>query len=79
MISRFGSGGGGLAELPHHVDRHVVALRIERMKEHAVQQRRTGQLEIALLLQFARQRLQQRLADLDPAARQMPARGSSCA
>ena len=74
-ISRLGCGGAGLAEVAHHVDRHVVAPRIERMEEHAVQHRRPGQLDVALLRKFARQRLQQRLAGLDPAAGQMPAVG----
>ena len=65
----------GLAEFAHDIDRHVVAPRIERMKEDAMQRRRPGEFDIALLRQFARERFQQRLAGLDPAAGQMPAVG----
>ena len=64
-----------LPELPHHIERDVIAHRIARMEIDAVQFRRPGQFDIALLAEFARQRLEQRLARLHPAAREMPAAG----
>src|SRR5689334_10990842 len=45
------------------------------MKKHAMKDRRTGEFEVALLPQLARQRLRQRLASFDAAARQVPSSG----
>ena len=62
-----------LAEIAHHKERDVVAPGIAVVEKYAVQRGRTDELDIAFLAQFPRQRLRDRLAGLDPAARQMPA------
>jgi hypothetical protein len=43
------------------------------VEENSVQPRRRRHLDVALLAQLPRHRLGERLAGLDPAARQMPA------
>jgi len=43
----------GLAEVAHHIDRHMVAIRIEWMKIDAVQRRRTGEFDIAFFRKLA--------------------------
>ena len=62
-----------LAELPDHVDRDMVAAGDMAVEEQAVQHRLAGQFDPPLLHQFAAQRIEEGLADLDAAARQMPA------
>jgi len=64
---------GVLAEFAHDVERHVVAPRRPLVEEHAVQGRRRGQQDIAFLGQLARERREERLAGLHPAAGQVPA------
>ena len=71
-ISRPGTGRR-LAKAAHHVERNVIAAGNAVVEEQAEQLRRLGRLDIALLPQFARERLRQGLARLDPAARQVPA------
>ena len=72
-ISRSGTGAADLAECAHHEHRDVIAAGRPVVEEHAVQLRRRGHLDVALLAQLARGCFEQGLADLDPAARQMPA------
>ena len=73
MISR-GGAARRLREIAHHEHRHMIAARDARVEEDAVQDRRAERRDAALLHQFARQRLPDGLAGLDPAAGQMPAR-----
>ena len=52
----------------------MVAPRRARVEEQTVQARRGGEADVALLRQFARQRLDAALTRLDAAAGQVPAR-----
>ena len=51
----------------------MIAPRRSAIEVDGVEDRRLGQLDIALLAQFALQRGEQRLAGFDAAARQVPA------
>ncbi len=62
-----------LAERAHDIERDMIAPRHAAVEIDRVQNRRLGQLDIALLAQFALQRRQKRFAVLDAAAGQMPA------
>src|SRR3954471_15828668 len=62
-----------LPELPDHVDRDVVAEGDVAVEKYAVQDGFAGEVDPSFLHQFAPQRFEKALADLDPAARQMPA------
>src|SRR5262249_51835048 len=57
----------------HHEHRHVIAAGDPLVKEYAVQPRWRRGLDIGLLAQLADEGVDQRLAWLNPAARQMPA------
>jgi len=62
----------GLSERPHDEQRNMVAPGVPVVEEDSVQPRRLADVDIALFAQLARDRLDQRLAGLNPAARQMP-------
>src|SRR5262249_16089975 len=67
-----GDGGRRLAKCAHHEERDVIAAGSAIVEENSVQPRRRRHLDVALLAQLPRQRLGERLAGLDPAARQVP-------
>src|SRR5215470_3138496 len=62
-----------LAEVRHHEYRHVIAAGDPLVKEDAVQPGWRRGLDIGLLAQLANKRIDQRLARLNPAPRQVPA------
>src|SRR5215467_11095859 len=62
-----------LAEVRHHEYRHMIAAGDPFVKEDAVQPGWRRRLDIGLLAQLANERIDQRLARLDPAPRQVPA------
>ena len=62
-----------LAEIAHDVQRDMIAPRRPPVEVDAVQLRRSSDLNIAFLGQFARQGFEKRLAGLHAAAGQMPA------
>src|SRR5262249_19230598 len=66
-------GYRGLAECSHDEECDVITPGDAIVEEYSLRLRWRRHLDIALLLQFPRQRLTHRLADLDPAARQVPA------
>ncbi len=63
----------GLLEILNNENRHMIATRNPLIEKDSVQPWRAGETDIALLRQFPHQRLQHGLADLHPAARQVPA------
>src|SRR5437660_4805516 len=68
-----GDGRCDLAEVRHHEHRHVIAAGDPLVEEYAVQPGWRRRLDIGLLPQLANERIDQRLAWLNPTARQMPA------
>ena len=62
-----------LAKLVDHIDRDMVAAGDMAVEEHAEQSGFANKLDSALFHQFALQRVAKCFADLDAAARQMPA------
>ena len=58
----------------HHIQSDMVPSRDPAVEVETVEARRLGQCDAGLLGEFARQRLQRRLANLDAAARKLPAR-----
>ena len=62
-----------LPEVAQHEHCDVVAPRHTAVEKNAVQHRRRGRLDVALLRELADQRVDHSLAGLDPAARQVPA------
>src|SRR5580692_8046104 len=62
-----------LPERAHDIERDMVTPRQPAIEIDGVKDRRFAQFDIALFAQFALQRRNQRLADFDAAARQMPA------
>src|SRR6266705_369536 len=62
-----------LAEVRHDVYRHVIAAGDPLVKEYGMQPGWRRRLDIGLLAQLANECFDQRLARLDPAARQVPA------
>ena len=61
-------------EIADEVKQHMVAPARLAVEMHRPQRGRRGQRDLAFLQQFPHQRLARRLADLDAAARQLPAR-----
>src|SRR5262245_3132460 len=61
-----------LVEFAYDVERDMIALRNAAVEIDAAQLRRAGQLDVSFLAHLTRKRVEQRLAGLDAAARQMP-------
>ena len=59
--------------MPDDIDRDVVAAGDVAVEEQAMQDRLAGQFDPPLLHQFPPQGFEKGFADLDPAARQVPA------
>src|SRR5262249_52944104 len=62
-----------LPEVLHHEHRHMVAARDPPVKENTMQPGWCRRLDIGLLPQLSNERIEERLAGLDPTARQVPA------
>jgi hypothetical protein len=62
-----------LAEVVHHVHCHVVSAGDALVEENTVQPGPCRRLDVGLLPQLTNERIKERLAGLDPTARQVPA------